>query len=115
MMVGLGQVYPGSSCYDNSHDAGMVHCASTSSVIASAFNPSVLLGSTPDFTTDCSSQEQSCIAQTPSAAGANAPGVAATDPCSQAIGMPCTTVFLGGIAVILLLAVISATMGGRRR
>lgn len=106
-LSGLGQVYPGSSCYDNSHDAGMIHCASASSVIAGAFNP---FGT--DQTTTCSAQEQACVTSNPSAAGAGATGVT-TDACTPVLGFSCGTatfMAIGGLVALVFLT----TMAGRR-
>ena len=68
---GLGAVYPGSTCYDPSHDNGQIHCAAASDVILSAFNPF-----TSGQTTTCSDQETSCVQSAP------AGGAAPVDPAS---------------------------------
>lgn len=52
-------IAPGSSCYDASHDGGLIHCASWGDVILSA-----IPGSTP-MTTTCSPAEVACFQTTP--------------------------------------------------
>ena len=111
-----GGIAVGSPCYDPSHDAGEIHCASFANVILSAFNPF----STP-MTTTCSSAETACLnggaapvgtTVTPAqAAILNASATPATDPCSSVIGMSCMTAALIAGAVVLGLAFMK---GGRR-
>jgi len=94
---GLGQagIPPGNTCYDATHDPGEIHCANFGTVLSGAFLPGAA-----DATTSCSASETACLATNPGAVG--------TDPCTSAIGIPCTTVFMyGAVAIVLVLIVFS--------
>jgi hypothetical protein len=108
-------IAPGSPCYDPSHDNGENHCASFTSVVASAF------GMGPNQTTTCSQAEQACFEGgaiplpnlpgilTPAQQNVNA--VAQPDICSQTFGISCTT--LGIFAALALIAIPLLTAGRR--
>jgi hypothetical protein len=121
---GVGQVIvaapanglaPNSPCYDPSHDNGENHCASFTSVIASAF------GMGPAQTTTCSQAEESCLqggaVVNPSITGTLSPaqqsviGSAAPDICSQTFGISCVTVVLVVLGAMIVIPLLTA---GRR-
>jgi hypothetical protein len=68
--VGFGDLAPGSPCYDGSYESGLIHCASLTDVIISAFTP----GAAP-MTTDCSDAEQACLNPLPTITPPGGPGL----------------------------------------
>jgi hypothetical protein len=114
-----GGISPGSSCYDASHDAGMIHCSSLWNVIGSAFNPLSQSGN-PDYpllTTNCSAAEAACLtAATGTTIPASVLGTTGstpaplpTDACTQMIGVSCSNLVWVGLAVlagVVVLAVV---------
>jgi len=101
-----GGIAPGSPCYDPSHDAGEIHCASAANVMLSAFNPWAT-----NMTTTCSVPELDCFNGGPAPVGSvvsadqaailNAPATAATDPCTPVIGMSCMTAGVIAAAIVV--------------
>jgi hypothetical protein len=112
-----GGIAPGSSCYDTSHDNGMIHCASLWNVIGSAFNPLSQSGN-PDYpllTTNCSASEASCMAAATgttvpstilSSAGTVPAPAAAPDACTTLIGISCNTLLWAGLAALAAFVVL---------
>jgi hypothetical protein len=92
-----GGIAPNCPCYDATHDAGLIHCASATSVIANALNPF-----SQQMTTNCSASETACLQTTPTATLLSC---ANTDPCTGAIGISCSTLAL--YAVIGVVAFIA--------
>ena len=91
-----GGIAPGSQCYDVSHDAGEVHCASISNVLLSAIPFNAPAGG---MTTNCSTAETACFQTAPPAVLNALP--TPTDVCSTYLGMTCGSLaLLAGVLVV---------------
>ena len=97
-----GGIAPGSPCYDSSHDAGEIHCASASNVLLSAlpFN-----SPTGGMTTNCSAAELACLQTAPDSV-LNAPAQT-VDVCSQTFGISCPILVLGALALLVAIPLLT--------